>query len=70
MQSGIISSENIAQVLRTIAQKRQNGSLDITQAEDKSILIFSNGKIVDAYLESENVLARAARRMDKVAQNC
>ncbi len=69
MQTGMVSSENIAQVLRNIAQKRQNGSLDISLSEDKSIIIFSNGKIVDAYLESENVLARAARRMDKIAED-
>jgi hypothetical protein len=68
MQTGMINIDNSAQILRSIAQKRQNGSLEIIQGTEKINIIFSNGKIIDAFLESENTVARAARRIEMVGE--
>lgn len=62
MQTGLVSTENISQVLRNISQRKQNGALEIIQGDDKLQIVFSNGKIVDAYRESESRQDRETRR--------
>lgn len=49
MLSGVVSSENLAQVLRSISQKRKQGVLEITLGDKAIQLLFVAGKIVDAY---------------------
>lgn len=47
MQSGVISSENMADIFRGISQRRRHGSLEIKYHDCAVEISFVNGKIVD-----------------------
>lgn len=58
MQTGLVTSESVSQILRGISQRRQSGSLDILTGARRVTIIFANGKIVDAFDENQPSLAR------------
>lgn len=47
MQSGVINSENVSQVLRQISQRRQQGVLEISSGGSTHNVSFISGKVVD-----------------------
>lgn len=56
MQTGVLSSENLAQVLRGIAQKRKQGILEVTNGEQVLQIMFVAGKIVEAFQSLDQAL--------------
>ena len=48
MQTGIITPDNLSQVLRSISQRRRNGVFTVTAGEDQVIVYFNQGRIVEA----------------------
>ena len=47
MQAGVLNPDNFGDVLRTIATKRRQGTLDLTIGDAKESIVFNAGKIVE-----------------------
>lgn len=63
MQTGVLSSENLAQVLRGIAQKRKQGILEVTNGEHVLQIMFVAGKIVEAFRSLDQALEEVITRI-------
>ncbi len=48
MQSGVLSSENLADVLRGISQRRRQGVLEVTCSDSVTSILFVQGRVVEA----------------------
>lgn len=65
MQSGVITPENLGQVLRELSQKRKSGVLGITVGECQWQLKFVRGRVVDMLNGSEPPLTGLAQRLQR-----
>lgn len=68
MQTGVVNLENLSQVLKNVAHRRQTGCLEIRPSEGIINIVFVSGKIVDCYNETEGTAARVARRLERTAK--
>jgi hypothetical protein len=48
VQSGVLSSENLADVLRGISQRRRQGILEVTCSDSVTSILFVQGRVVEA----------------------
>lgn len=63
MQAGVISEENLAQILRGISQKRRHGVLEVHAGDRVIEITFFQGKIVDVLNRRAPLARRVAERL-------
>jgi len=61
MQTGVITSENFSQLLRSFSQRRKQGVLEITYPDKRLDISFVQGRIVEAILNGENPVTLVAQ---------
>ncbi len=63
MQAGIVTAENIAQILRGISQKRRHGTLEVHAGDNTLEIYFYQGKIVNLRLQGIPLARMVAKRL-------
>lgn len=65
MQAGIVTEDNIAQILRGISQKRRHGVLEVHAGESTLEIFFFQGKIVNLQLQGIPLSRMVAQKLAK-----
>ena len=63
MQAGILNPDNFGDVLRTVATKRRQGTLELTIADAKESIVFNAGKIVEVISASTPPVLELTERL-------
>lgn len=65
MQAGVLNPGNFGEVLRAIASKRRQGTLDLTIGENKESIVFNGGKIVEVISAENSAIVELAQRLQQ-----
>lgn len=65
MQAGVLNPENFGDILRTVANKRRQGTLDLTLGESKESIVFNGGKIVEVVSAAASPVQELALRLQQ-----
>ena len=65
MQAGVLNPDNFGDILRTVASKRRQGTLDLTIGESKESIVFNGGKIVEVISGANSTVEELSQRLQQ-----